>query len=137
MIVYNILGWDVNRGVGVEVDSCIDGEVYIYQRWIICEFDGILYWVVFIGVCSGVGRFIVGEVYIGFGDELGEGVELEVGSIFLLIKIFKYELNFNIDDSFNWDVDRNCGAEVWRSNNGGVESDFGTEFWFIDGIVVG
>ena len=40
------------------------------------DIDGSLYWVVFIGVCFGVGGGVVDDVNSVFGDEVGEGVEL-------------------------------------------------------------
>ena len=74
---------------------CVLMEKCIYIKGgLFVKFDGSLYWVFVIGVFSGVGRFIGCEVDIGVGDELGEGVELEVGSIFLLIKIFKKWIKF-------------------------------------------
>ena len=67
---------------------CVLMEKCIYIKGgLFVKFDGSLYWVFVIGVFSGVGRFIGCEVDIGVGDELGEGVELEVGSIVLLIKM--------------------------------------------------
>ena len=48
-------------------------------------------------------------------------------------KDVNYEVNVNIDDSFNWDVDRIVSDEVRRCNNGRVKSDVGAEVGCNDG----
>ena len=42
----------------------------------------------------------------------------------------------NIDDSVDWDSDRNVGAEVNRVNNVGIEGHVGAEVVINDGEVI-
>ena len=48
-------------------------------------------------------------------------------------KLVKDEFNVNIDDSVDWDADRNVGAEVNRGNISGVGGHIGAKVLRSDG----